>query len=177
VNSKWIFFSNLYLSTKTTTALSQWIRLHYRGKDMHALRRFEQTQWNMLFRFVLLERTYLLDPSIIVLRWSSCYGRPRTIDARFSLENVPTCLDPYVLFSPCVLPRDHWSARRRAPIGFLAAFALRCNLEYFSDDSSRPSIDKLGHDDDGLWLVYLPAWKKKGYIYIYIILRRYIVAK
>jgi len=127
---------------------------------MHALCRFEQTQWNMLFRFVLLERTYLLDPSIIVLRWSSCYGRPRTIDARFSLENVL-----HVLFSSCVLPCDRWSARRRAPIGFLVAFALRCNLEYFSDDASRPSIDKLGHDDDGVINLSIGVKKERFYIY------------
>lgn len=72
-----------------------------------------------------------VDPSIIARRWSSGYGRPRSIDARFSLENVPTCFEPGAPFFDAIA---RFFTRRST--GFLIAFALRRVVEYLSADAS-----------------------------------------
>lgn len=125
-------------------------------------------------RFVLLGRTYLLDPSIIVLRWSSAL-RPAAHDRRslFTREcpGLPRSLCS--LFAACFSPRS--SIRSREEEIWLAFSPPSRFIEIWNTFLvMRPDlrIDRLGREDDKTW-VRNYSTKKEETTYQYIILRRY----
>lgn len=135
---------------------------------MHALCRFEQTtQWNTLCGSVRSARQDISARSIDHRTPMIIALRPAAHDRRSLFTRECPCHDPYAPFSLHVFSRDRSSARRRGLIGFLAAFALHRNLQYFSGDASRPSIDKLGCEDGGTRVFNYSIYsrKKKETIY------------